>query len=256
MKQAILVPYHLDEHLADLAELLPPDVLRHVVIVEPGAGDAWSRLRPILAAASDAVRRMASDGVPLAVVSGDCTTSLAVVAGLQGAGLDPSIVWLDAHGDLHTPESSTSGYIGGMALRLILGSRPDLLADRLGLVPMDEARVVLVDARDLDPAEIDHLATARIVRTSVEALSVDLLPAGVLVLHVDLDVIAPDELPGMRYPAAGGPSRAAVLAAIDRVWASGRVVCLDIACTWGPDPRWTALRADLLRALLRRALKV
>ena len=51
------------------------------------------------------------------IVSGDCTTSLGPVAGLQRAGLDVGIVWLDAHSDVQTLE--TSGYLGGLPRRLL-----------------------------------------------------------------------------------------------------------------------------------------
>jgi arginase family enzyme len=59
-------------------------------------------------------------GAPPVVLSGDCTAAVAVAAGLQRRGVDPAVVWFDAHGDLHTPESSASGYPGGMALRNLL----------------------------------------------------------------------------------------------------------------------------------------
>ena len=49
---------------------------------------------------------------------------LGTIAGLQRAGSDPGIVWLDAHGDVQTPETSTSGYLAGMALRLLPVTAP------------------------------------------------------------------------------------------------------------------------------------
>jgi arginase len=59
----------------------------------------------------------------------------------------------------------------------------------------------VVDARDLDPPEAEYLAIAPIRKTEVGELSADLLPAGPLLLHVDLDVVDPDQLPGLLYPA-------------------------------------------------------
>jgi len=56
--------------------------------------------------------------LPVLVVSGDCTTSLGIIAGLQRAGRDPGIVWIDAHGDFDTEATSPSGYLGGLALAL------------------------------------------------------------------------------------------------------------------------------------------
>ena len=82
------------------------------------------------------------------------------MAGLQHAGLDPAIVWFDAHGDVQTLETTTSGYLGGLPLRLLMppGYRPGLICDRLGLRPVPEDRVVPAGARDLDPPEADYLA--------------------------------------------------------------------------------------------------
>ncbi|MFZ2044446.1 MAG: arginase family protein, partial [Trebonia sp.] len=96
-------------------------------------GDTWARLaalyRQLAGAVSDAVRH----GDRPVVVSGDCTTALGTVAGLQHAGIDPGIVWFDAHGDVQTLETTASGYLGGLPLRLLVGYRPELIATDLGL---------------------------------------------------------------------------------------------------------------------------
>src|SRR6516225_12376810 len=109
-------------------------------------------------------------GRPPVVQSGDCTTSLGTVAGLQGAGNDPGIVWFDAHGDVQTPETTASGYLAGMSLRLLTGYRPELIASRLGLRPISEHRIVLAGARDLDPPEVTYLAGAAIGRRDLADL--------------------------------------------------------------------------------------
>jgi arginase len=166
------------------------------------------------------------------VLSGDCSTSLGVVAGLQRAGIDPAVVWLDAHGDVQTMETTASGYLGGMPLRILVGYRPELIADRLGLRPVAEERVVLVDARDLDPPEVEYLATAAVRHVSMAEVSTMDLPAGPIYLHIDLDVVNPDHLPGLLFPASGGPELDAVFTAIRDILATGRVVALGLACTW------------------------
>jgi arginase len=94
--------------------------------------------------------------------------------------------------------------------------------------------VLLVDARDLDPAEDDYLASADVQRSTVDDLSVERLPAGPLLMNLDLDVVDPADLPGLRYPAPGGPDVPAVLRAARTVLDSGRVAALNIACTWHP----------------------
>jgi arginase len=167
-------------------------------------------------------------------MSGDCTTSLGTVAGLQRAGMDPAVVWLDGHGDVQTLETTTSGYLGGLPLRILVGYRPELIADALDLRAVPEDRVVLVDARDLDPPEAEYLSRSAIRRHPVEDVTADVLPDGPLYLHVDVDVVSPDDLPGLRFPATGGPPLSAVAAALDRVLATGRVAAVGLGCTWYP----------------------
>jgi arginase len=161
------------------------------------------------------------------------------------------VVWFDAHGDVQTMETTTSGYLGGMPLRLMVGYRPELVADQIGLRAVPEGRVMLVDARDLDPPERAYLGSSAIHRSTVDALTADALPAGPLLLHVDLDVVAPHDLPGLRFPVPGGPAASSVVAAVHRVLATGRVAAFDLACTWDPstaDPG--GARSDLVSALI------
>jgi arginase len=228
----ILVPYHVTDHLPDLDVPAPAD---RTVTADLPAGDPWAAMavlyESVAIAVVDAVR--AGDPRPT-VVSGDCTTSLGTVAGLQRAGLDPAIVWLDGHGDVQTLETTASGYLGGLPLRILVGYRPELIADALGLRAVPEHRAVLVDARDLDPPEVEYLDRSAIRRLPVEELTADVLPDGPLYLHVDLDVVDPDEVPGLRFPATGGPGLPAVSAALDRVLATGRVAAVGLGCTWYP----------------------
>lgn len=242
-----LVPYHQDERLPGTTFPLPD---AEVVTIERELpdGDVWARIGALYEPVAAEVAAQVSGGAVPSVVSGDCLVSEAVLAGVQRAGVDASIVWFDAHGDVHTPETSTSGYIGGMPLRQILGDHPELLASPLGLRPLPEDRAVLVDARDLDPAEAEFLASSRVRRCPVDAVD---LPEGPLVLHIDVDVVDKAELPGLRFPVGGGPSFDAVVAAVRQVKATGRVAALDIACPWHPPgPGDDEVRARLVAALL------
>ena len=176
----------------------------------------------------------ADAGRPVVVACGDCLTALGTVAGLQAAGADPAIIWFDAHGDVQTPETSSSGYLAGMALRLLTGYRPELIASRLGLRPVPEDRIVLVGARDLDPPEVTYLDQARIRRAQVGELSVAGLPDGPLFVHVDLDVVDGTQLPSLRYPTPHGPDAGQVTDALSLLLGTGRVAAISIACTWCP----------------------
>ncbi|MEV8504635.1 arginase family protein [Actinoplanes sp. NPDC051475] len=242
----IVVPYHQDERLP--AALLPLSAGRPAVVVDPELppGDLWTRLAALDEAVAQAV---AAAGEPVTMVSGDCLLGVAAVAGAQRTGLDPALVWFDAHGDVHTLASTTSGYPGGLSLRLALGGDPSLVGKHLGLRPVAEERVVLVGARDLDPPEVSFLAASRIRRTTVTGLSAAEVPDGPLIVHVDVDVVDPTELPGLLFPAPGGPPASEVVAAVRRLRATGRVAVLDIACPWQRTADSSA-RAALLEALI------
>lgn len=256
----ILFPFHQDEPLDDACFPLPPGTVTVRVAPElPGdpppperrPAAQWPRLRALYEELAAAVQDGLARGAVTTVV-GDCCAVLGTLAGMQRAGTDPGIVWFDAHGDVHTLASSTSGYLGGMPLRMAVGGDPDVLAGPLGLRPVPEQHVALVDARDLDPGEVDYLATAAIRRLTVDEVDGDLLPDLPLLVHVDLDVVDAAELTGVRFPAPDGPSTGAVVAAIQRLLATGRVVALELSCPWYPptSPDQDRTRADLLTALL------
>ncbi|MGH3154596.1 MAG: arginase family protein, partial [Streptosporangiaceae bacterium] len=181
------VPFHLDEYLPDL-DFTPEPTER--VVPELPAGELWPRLAALYAAVAGAVTasREARPGRPV-VASGDCLTALGTIAGLQAAGADPAIVWFDAHGDVQTPETSSSGYLAGMVLRLLTGYRPELIASALGLRPVPEDRIVLAGARDLDPPEVAYLDQSLIRRCQVTGLAAAGIPDGPLYVHLDMDVI-------------------------------------------------------------------
>jgi arginase len=241
------VPYHLDEHLPDLDFPIEPAEL---ITAGLPAGDTWDRLAVLYTEVARAVAADAGSGSCPVVLTGDCITALGIVAGLQSTGADPAIIWFDAHGDVQTLETTASGYLGGLPLRLLTGYRPELIAARLGLTPVPEHRIVLAGARDLDPPEVTYLAGARIKRRQVADLTAADLPAGPLYVHVDLDVIDAAELPGLRYPAPGGPGPGQLAAALRMLRDSGDVAALGIACTWHPGHAAAQRIAPYLNALL------
>ncbi len=124
------------------------------------------------------------------VLGGCCCSHVGAVRGLAARHGRLGVVWLDAHGDLNTPETSPSGNEWGMPLRM-------LLDDEI-VAPAD---VALVGARNLDPPEVDYLAG-----TAIDD-SVDRALAGVDAVYValDVDVLDPDEA-AMFMPEPAGPT--------------------------------------------------
>lgn len=236
----LLVPYHLDEPLS--ARDLPARFDR-VVTADLHGGNFWHRVVDLHVAVAHTV---AETDWP-ALLVGDCTAALGVVAGLQRRGIEPAVVWFDAHGDLHTPDSSGSGYPGGMPLRMLLGDGDATVAGKTGLRPIPAERVVLIDARDLDAPEVEYLATSPIQRALVPAVPI---PDGPIYLHIDLDVIDAAELPGLRYPAPAGPGLAMVRDAALRLLATGRVAALTLVCGWHPGQGGAEAAQPLIDALL------
>lgn len=142
------------------------------------------------------------------VLAGNCLTVAGAVAGESA----DSVVWFDQHADINTPETSTSGFLDGMALATLLGLCWRPLADAVpGFAALKPWRTMLVGARDLDPAEKRLLDDQPVIRAKcgeAAGKAAKLVEAGGkrTHLHIDLDVIDPDELQVNRYAEAGGPS--------------------------------------------------
>lgn len=228
----IVTPWHLDEHIP----AFPVPIGRTETICPAlPAGPVPARMSLLHQAVADAVSRTAR---PL-VLSGDCPTARAAVAGLQRRHRDLAVVWLDAHGDFNTPVISTSGYLGGMAIAMLTGRTPELFDDALGLRPVAEAKVVLADARDLDPAERDALADSQVRRVPADPTAItsalDGLGRTPVYLHLDVDVIDSAELPGLRFPSGPGPSLTQIEECLAAVCATANVIGAGFACAWLPD---------------------
>jgi arginase len=153
-------------------------------------------------------------------IGGDCGVELASVAHVADQG-EVALVWFDAHGDLNSPESSTSSTFNGMVLRTLLGEgTPGLVPAR----PIKPANVVLVGARELDPPEDDYLAETKIPLLDAEGVTPKKLVAAVrktgasrVYLHIDLDVLDPSEFEGLDSPVPFGLSAASLVELIRAV---------------------------------------
>ncbi|MDX8500985.1 arginase family protein [Mesorhizobium sp. VK4C] len=167
-------------------------------------------------AVSGEVRIALDNGRFPIVLAGNCLTSAGAVAG-EGAD---AIIWADQHGDLNTPDTSTSGFLDGMALATVLGLCWRRMAAQIpGFKPIDPGRCVLVNARDLDPAEQELLETLPIIRTECPdwaGAAEKLKAAGAerVHMHIDLDIHDPEELQANRYTTPGGPAPDEVRAAM------------------------------------------
>jgi arginase len=136
------------------------------------------------------------------VLGGCCCSHIGAVHGLAARpGGRLALVWLDAHGDLNTPQTSPSGNTWGMPLRMLLDSE--------AVAPED---VALVGARNLDPPEAEYLAASRIDDDVARALD----GAERVYVALDVDVLRPGEL-AMFMPEPEGPTLQEVEAVLRRV---------------------------------------
>jgi arginase len=203
------------------------------------------------------VETCARDGVLPVSIAGDCAASLPVMAGLQAAGLEPVLVWLDAHGDFNTAETSPGGFLGGMPLAMMVG-RGDLAIGRnAGLAPVAERDVWLIDARDLDPHERVALANAQINRLDMAGLAGLRLTRPVH-LHIDNDVVDAAQVPANNFPVPGGPSLDSTIAACTRFAAANDIRALSFSGWNGAldrDGRTAAACASLIGAVARASCR-
>jgi arginase len=209
--------------------------------LEPG--DVLPLYLPELLALS---REAAAAGTP-AVLMSECTLVPPVLAAVRERHPDVALVWIDAHGDLNTPATTPSGFLGGMPFAQLLGWCHDDWRRIGGLEPpLPEERAVLVGGRDLDPGErasvdLSQLHEADDAAGALAALA----PGAPLYVHVDTDVLDPSLVPDAGYPAPGGWSIERMRAEMATLAASGRVVALSV-CPSAPP----ALDAEGLMPLV------
>jgi len=169
-------------------------------------------------------------------IGGTCGVELAPVSYLNARYRgDLAVVWLDAHADLNTPESSPSGHFHGMVLRTLLGAGPPSLVDALPrrLAP---TQIVLAGVRDLDRDEITFVSNAAIsLLTPADVMVPDRVAGRIraggftrVYVHLDLDVLDPAEFPDSLVATPGGLSTDNVVAVIRDLAAGFEVVGFSV----------------------------
>ena len=205
--------------------------------------------RPLIASATEHTEAAFEAGQFPMMFLGECATSVGTAAAVHRHRPEARIVWFDAHGDFNTPETTTTAYLGGIALTGAsgywhTGFGGDMRPDRL----------VLVGARDLDPPEAELLAQAgakvlapgpglaeRVLRT---------VGRDPVWIHIDCDVLDPATFPGIDpdYRVAGGPTPRDVKEILARLAANNEVIGLEVAEFDAPVPP-DAQRAAVLAVL-------
>jgi arginase len=209
---------HLREGALKTAALVPADA-RIDVPVPDADGEKVGGVRRLdvlegnLRLTRDALA--AIDDVVL-TAGGDCGVELAPIAAARARyGDDLTVLWIDAHPDVSTPDTLPSGSFHGMVLRTLLGEgAADLVPDE----PLMPEQVVLTGIRAFEPGQREYLDDARIGWWGVADFgrALDGLEGPVYV-HVDLDVLDPGEFGSVGYREPGGPAVQEVIDLIGRV---------------------------------------
>jgi arginase len=207
---------------------------------------------------SKAVKAAIADWSFPLILSGNCLSALGVTAGLRSAGKPSAVCWLDAHADFNTPDSTVSGFLDGMVVATLTGRCWKSLASSIpGFAPTPEWQVVLIGARDLDPAEAVALDESTVRLTSLkdagpvfDSIASD---ASSLYLHIDLDVFDPSVGIASSYAAPGGLTVEDVLGVLEAARRSFDIVATSMTA-YDPvaDPAGRIARAavDIAQGLL------
>jgi arginase len=175
------------------------------------------------------------------VLAGNCNAAIGVLAAL---GARTGVIWLDAHGDFNTPQTTMSGFLDGMTLATATGRCWTEMARSIeGFETVPDQAVLLLGVRDLDPGEEATLARSKVVRLSAEAAPIGIRPVlqslskemAQFYLHLDLDALDPTEGRANSYSARGGFSSADLQALLSTIAGELPIKALTIA---GYDPSY------------------
>lgn len=158
----------------------------------------------------------------LLTAGGDCAVDIAAIDYLNGIHPDLTILWIDAHLDANTPETSPSGNFHGMPVSAIMDHAPEPMR-RLQRGAVDPARFHYFGVRVGDEGD---WAFQR--EQGLKTLAPDARLAGPVHIHLDLDVLDPGEFPHLAYPEPGGPSVDQVAALLRRIAGDADIVGLTI----------------------------
>ncbi|HCC57982.1 MAG TPA: arginase [Solibacterales bacterium] len=194
----------------------------------------------------DAVTQAAAEGRAPLVLGGDHSIAVGTVSGmakfLRKKRQKMGIIWIDAHADMNTPQSSPSGNVHGMSLACLIGLGPPELAKMYGFVPkVDPRNVALVGLRNVDILErpqvresgvsvftmrdIDEKGMRWVIEQAIETAS-----RGTVGYHLslDMDFVDPQYAPGVGTPVPGGATYREAHLAMEMMADSGGILSMEV----------------------------
>ena len=229
-------------HVADRAEGAPWSQLARVEganVARPRAHHAAEIIR-VVRELAEAVDRACRAGEMPIVLGGDHSIAMGTLAGVARSGRRPGVVWMDAHADINTPETTPSGNVHGMPLAVAVGLAGDPFPPELrGSVDGDKS--VLLATRSVDAgeranieragvtaitmADIDRIGMAAAMERAIQVAS----KGQGIHLSLDMDAIDPDEAPGVGTPVRGGLTYREAQLAMEMLAASGKLGSIEVA---------------------------
>jgi len=202
----------------------------------------------------------------------NCNGLLGMVSGLQHSGpnakpLRVGMVFIDAHGDFNTPETTLSGMLGGMPVAIAAGQCLTRMRMKAGLEPAIPTRhIVEMCVRDTDPLEQELLDRSDIqqltledVRTRSANLHREMKRLSeltdVIYIHVDMDGLDPSEVPGVALPVPNGPSSAELAAALTEMFKYEKAAAFGVAAMPFDDHDKTGISRQAAYNLILGAVK-
>jgi arginase len=200
--------------------------------------DEDARYLPEIKAACGRVARLVAQALELGalpiVLGGDHSVALGTLGGLAKARGPGGVLWIDAHGDMNTPETSPTGNVHGMPLAAAMGLADERFESADWTLPaVDPHRVALVGLRAIDARErdrirnlgikaysmsdIDRIGVERAIRESLSHIA----GPGFVHVSLDMDALDPDVAPGVGTPVAGGLTYREAHLALELVAESG-----------------------------------
>lgn len=220
----------------------------NIVVPQPESqptGDSHAKyLEPIVRASEDLANvvtaALQDEEFPL-ILGGDHSIALGSITGVARVHRDIGVVWVDAHADFNTHETTPSGNIHGMILSALAGLGHPCLTGVGGWSPkINKQTIAIVAARDLDPQEqgllrqhqihvftmtdIDQLGMAEVMR---QAVSIASQARHGIHLSLDMDSLDPREAPGVGTPVRGGLTYREAHLAMEVIAQSGRLISMD-----------------------------
>lgn len=230
---------HLGHSVHDIGNIVVPQPES-----QPVGSPHLKYLDPIVQVAEDLAQQVTdalrSHEFPL-ILGGDHSIALGSISGVATVHRQVGIIWVDAHADFNTEETTPSGNVHGMVLAALSGVGNPRLTHVCGWAPkLDHENIVVIGARDLDPGEQKLLRAHHVhvfTMSDIDRYGIsDVLHQAVAIagqyhaihLSLDMDSLDPREAPGVGTPVRGGLSYREAHLAMEMIADSQHLVSMDV----------------------------